>query len=163
MHTEFEQLIKGLCALTRYAEPQQIIDGAGITFEGVTFALIYKPKADPDALFLYADFGQLDLEQQAALYPLMLQENLMMLGSRECTFSVSARLDSVVVVEKIRLSAQTPESLLALLRSLAHRAHYFSKHYRSGSIGTRPRMARAETIRAGTPKSDRIGHHASPN
>ncbi|MEB0137243.1 CesT family type III secretion system chaperone [Actimicrobium sp. CCC2.4] len=135
MHTAFEQLIQGLCKVTRYANPQQIIDGGGITFEGVTFALTYKPKADPDALFLYADFGQLDLEQQAALYPLMLQENMLMLSSREGTFSVAATNDSVVMIEKISLSAQTPESLLALLRSLAHRANYFNKHHRSTRIG----------------------------
>jgi hypothetical protein len=153
MHTEFEQLIQGLCSLTRYANPQQIIDGGGITFEGVTFALIYKPKADPDALFLYADFGQLDLEQQAALYPLMLQENMLMLSSRESTFSVSAKHDSVVMIEKISLPAQTPERLLALLRSMAHRANYFNKHHRAGRIGPRQHAAHDTAMRV------RTNHH----
>ncbi|GAA4018739.1 CesT family type III secretion system chaperone [Actimicrobium antarcticum] len=131
MNTNFEHLITGLCQLTGFASPQSIIEGGGIAFNGVSFALTQKPKADPDGLFLHADFGQLDLEQQAVLYPLMLQENLMMMSSRDCTFSVSRVLDSVVMIERISLSTQTPETLLAMMRSLAGRANYFNKHHRA--------------------------------
>ena len=139
MHSSFDDLITGLCALTDYPAPLKIIAGEGIEFEGVNFAIICKQKSDPDALFLYADFGWLDLEQQAMLYPLMLKENFMMLGSRECTFGVSKLLDSVVLIEKVRLSQTSPESLLILMRSLARRANYFCKHHRAGaSLTKRP-------------------------
>ena len=73
MHSEFEQIIYGLCALTGDIAPQRIIDGGGITIEEVTFTLMHKPAVDSGALFLYADFGQFDLAEQAALYPLILQ------------------------------------------------------------------------------------------
>ncbi|MFT5590816.1 MAG: hypothetical protein ACI9ZF_003010 [Bradyrhizobium sp.] len=139
MHSEFEQLIEGLCLLTGDNAPQRLIAGGGITIEGVTFTLMHKPAADAAALFLYADFGQFDLEEQAALYPLILQENMMMLSSRECTFSVSPSRDSVVMIEKISLTAHTPDTLLILLRSLTRRINYFNKHHRAGQLGIRRR------------------------
>ncbi len=148
MHSEFEQLIEGLCALTGYPASQRIIDGAGITIEDVTFTLMHKPADDSAALFLYADFGQFDLEEQAALYPLMLQENLMMVSSREGTFSVSPTEESVVMIEKISLAAHTPGTLLTLLRSLTRRINHFNKHHRAGHIGIRRRSPCNEDLRA---------------
>ncbi len=146
MYSEFEQLIEGLCLLTGDNVPQRIIDGGAITIDGVGFTLMVKPVTDSGALFLYADFGQFNLEEQAALYPLLLQENMMMLSSRECTFSVSPNQDSVVMIEKISLTAHTPDTLLTLLRLLTRRINYFNKHHRAGHIGIRRRFLRSEDL-----------------
>lgn len=140
MQVKFEQLITGFCDLAGHACVQQILDGGGITIEHVTFALVRKHTGDPAALFLYADFGQFDLAEQAALYPLILQENMRMFGSRECTFSVSATRDSVVMIEKIRWLSQTPETLLAHIYSITRKANYFNKPHRGGNIRIRHRF-----------------------
>jgi hypothetical protein len=148
MLSQFEQLIKGLCALTGDTAPQRIIDGGGITIEDVIFTLMHKPATDSGALFLYADFGQFDLEEQAALYPLILQENMMMLSSRECTFSVCPTQESVVMIEKVSLAAHTPNTLLLHLRLLTRRINYFNKHHLAGHLRIRRRLPRKDNLRA---------------
>ncbi|MDY7575730.1 CesT family type III secretion system chaperone [Actimicrobium sp. CCI2.3] len=148
MHSEFKQLVEGLCTLTGYTAPQRIIDGGGMTIEDVTFTLMHKPTVDPGALFLHADFGPCDLEEQAALYPLILQENMMLLSTRDCTFSVSPTTECVVLIEKISLADHTPDTLLVLLRSLTRRINYFNKHHRADHIGSRRRFLRNAELRA---------------
>ncbi|MEC5218071.1 hypothetical protein RCH09_003038 [Actimicrobium sp. GrIS 1.19] len=147
-HVDFRQLIEALCALTGFASAQHILRGDGIEFEGVTFALTQQPKAGPDALFIYADFGPLGLEQQARLYPLMLKENFLMMRSRQSTFSVSAATDSVVLIEKMALPGLTAEKLLAQLRLIAHRVNYFNRHHRDvGGHLNRPALRNHASVR----------------
>lgn len=126
---QFDQLVTGLCTLTGISIPNHLLAGDAICVEGVKFALATNALADPDALLLYADFGHLDLEKKAMLYPLMLKENFMLMGARNSTFGVSERSDSVVLIEYLSLTATTPDLLLARMRSLAHKANYFNKHH----------------------------------
>ena len=127
---QFEQLVIALCSLGGFSEPQRIMAGDALCYEGVNFAITIDPQSDIDALLLYADFGRLDLEKKAMLYPLMLKENFMMLESRNCTFAVSEMHDSVVLIERLALSLATPQSLLAQMRAIAHKANYVNKQQR---------------------------------
>lgn len=129
---QFNQLITGLCALTGISVSDQLTAGDAICVEGVKFALAINAQSDPDALLLYADFGSLDFEKKAMLYPLLLKENVMLMGSRNSTFGVSQRSGSVVLIECFSLTATTPDVLLARMRLLAHKANYFNKHHRGG-------------------------------
>ncbi len=143
----FDQLIAGLCTLTGSSVPHQLATGDAICFEGVNFAVAINAHADPDALLLYADFGCLDREKKAMLYPLMLKENFMMMGSRNGTFAVSERSDSVVLIECLSLSATTPDLLLARMRLLAHKANYFNKQHRGlHHAAYRSRAHQSETL-----------------
>lgn len=136
--TSFDQLIRGLCALAGFTAPQRLLAGDAICFDNVDFAITVGVPHHPDALLLYADFGKLDLEKKAMLYPLMLKENAMMLQTRNCTFGVSEIHDSVVLIEKLSLTATTPESLLKAMRMIARKAHYFSQQpYRPSMTANR--------------------------
>ena len=147
--TQFDQLIGGLCALAGFAAPQRIIGGGAICYEQVDFAITVDAAGDSDALLVYADFGKLDLEKKAMLYPLMLKENAMMLHTRNCTFGVCELDDHVVLIEKMSLAATTPQSLLAAMRSIARKANYFNKqHYRPSLPSVQPRARHAIALRS---------------
>jgi hypothetical protein len=133
MQQEFEHLMRGVCALTGLPSAQRLIDGDGFACAQVNFAITRKPHAHPDALFVHADFGPLSDAQQAIFYPLLLKENLMMMSTRQATFSVSAVRDSVVLIETMRLPGLTPAALVSAIQKLARSSHYFSKHHRGGS------------------------------
>ena len=142
--TAFDQLLQGLCALASFPAPLRPVAGDAICFDSVDFAFSIDLPRHPDALMLYADFGKLDLEKKAMLYPMMLKENAMMLHTRNCTFGVSEIHDSVVLIEQLSLAATTPESLLKTMRLIARKARYFSQQHHHGSIITdrlNPRLA----------------------
>ena len=81
------------------------------------------------------------------LYPLMLKENAMMLHTRNCTFSVSEMYDHVVLIEKMSLAATTPQSLLAVMRSIARKANYFNKQlYRPSLPSMQPRARHVDML-----------------
>lgn len=147
--TRFDQLIGGLCALTGFAAPQRIIGGGAICYEQINFSITVDAAGDLDTLLVYADFGALDLEKKAMLYPLMLKENAMMLHTRNCTFGVSELYDHVVLIEKMSLATTTPQLLLATMRSLARKANYFNKqHYRPSLPSMQPRAQHVNALQS---------------
>ena len=145
----FEQLVTEVCVVAGFSEPQRLLSGEAIDYEGVSFALANHPASDPDALLVYADFGCLDLEKKAMLYPLMLKENFMMLESRNGTFAVSEIHDSVVLIEHLSLIKTTPQSLLTKMRAIAHKANYFNKQHRGlQHAAFRPVTPQAASLRS---------------
>lgn len=128
--TQFDQLVIDLCRLIGYPTPQHLIAGDAVCYEGMNFALASNAESEPDAVLLIADFGSLDIEKKAMLYPLMLKENFMMRGLRNCTFGVCESSDSVVLIDCLSLATTTPDALQARMRSLAHKTNYFNKQHR---------------------------------
>jgi hypothetical protein len=53
-----------------------------------------------------------------------------------------------VMIEKMVLSAHTPETLLARLRALTRKVNYFSKQHRGGSIRLRRRFPSVDGLAA---------------
>ena len=146
---QFEQFVTDVCALAGCSEPQCHRSSNAISYEGVNFALAEDPASSPDALLIYADFGCLDLENKAKLYPLMLKENFMMLGSRNGTFAVSEIHDRVVLIEQLSLRQITPQSLLAKMRAIAYKANYFNKqHGRLQHAAFRTTTSQAASLRS---------------
>lgn len=142
--TAFNQLIYELCAQANFPAPLRLLAGDAICFDSVDFAFSVDLPRSPDALLLYADFGKLDLEKKAMLYPMMLKENAMMLQTRNCTFGVSEIHDSVVLIEKLSLAETTPESLVKTMRSIARKARYFCQQHNHVSMTAdrlNPRLA----------------------
>ena len=154
----FLQLVTELCSLVGFPEPRHLLAGEAMRHEDVNFAMTVNPQSDADALLLYADFGCLDLENKAMLYPLMLKENFMMtMASRNCTFAVSETHDSVVLIERLSLSLTTSHSLLAQMRAIAHKANYFNKQHRR----LQPAAFRATPLNAALLRSELATHHAA--
>ena len=147
--TQFEQLVIGLCTLIGFPTPPHLIAGDAICYEGMNFALAVNTESNPDAVLLVADFGRLDLEKKAMLYPLMLKENFMMRGSGNCTFGVCESSDSVVLIDCLSLATTTPEALQARMRSLAHKTNHFNKqHRRLHSAAYRSNAAQSAALRS---------------
>lgn len=74
-HDAYVKLIESFCANARM-DPQHILDGGSISYEGVNFNLFHSAGSYSPLLLMYCDFGPVAADMQLYAYRTLLETNL---------------------------------------------------------------------------------------
>jgi hypothetical protein len=115
-------LIKDFCALVNLPDSEYVYRGGPIAIDNTVFLMAHDPGADPERLFLQADYGPPPAEREATVYYELLKRNFQMAAGGSGTFTISPSTGHVVFVGQIDAQRDTPEDLAQTLAGLANEA-----------------------------------------
>jgi hypothetical protein len=118
MKQTFEQLIAEASKFMGCKEPQRLIAGESLVMNDVGFAFIRHEDTDPDRIFLFASFGKVPIENQAAVLEALLEENHSVFNGHGAAFSISPVTGQVVYAHQVPIANTRPAELAATVRYL---------------------------------------------
>ena len=122
MKKEFEELVKGLCALKNLGDPHAHINGAPISVNGTMCVLIYNQARAADRFFLYVIFGYAQQGCEGEVLKTLLQHNHVSFDGSGPGFCISATTGKVGHVVSIKLRDARPEQLASSMAYYASKA-----------------------------------------
>lgn len=118
----FQSFVERFCkAHALVLEP--VLRGEPIEVDGVAFSLFSDEEAMPGQFLLYTDFGPVPPRQEAQVYRLLLQANLVSHAGSGSAFALSESAERVVFADRLRLDALTPSLFAEILLARAGTVH----------------------------------------
>ena len=109
--------------------PESLLRGEAISIDGVLCSLRYDARVNPQLVFAYCDFGELQEERVVDVFRVLLEANFQLHVRSGPVFTVSPETGHVLLVISYRLDEITPERLRAELIKYANRARAWQVHY----------------------------------
>jgi hypothetical protein len=129
----YAALIDEFCELTGIADSDAIAQGATVETNGIRFTLPYLEQANPDLLFIYADFANPPVDVEIDGYRALLKKNFSLYFNDGPVFVLSPDTGNVVLAQRERLDRLRADILADKLISLASTVHEWRQElFRAG-------------------------------
>jgi hypothetical protein len=155
MATDYKDLITGVCAKTNCKEPERMLKGDPLNVNGVMITLLYREDAEPDRIFLHAEFGKVPDVYETEILEQLLLENHLSFDGNGPGFGLSPVTGKVIYTHYVSLKATTAQDLASRIVYIVNiaakwRETYFLDQPRRGTSAPPPGARHPHFIR---PKS----------
>ena len=121
----FEALLRELCTVVGLPDPEHMVQHRQLQVEGFDVLLDYL-EDDPQAFYLYFQFGIVTPGRTLAIYRLMLEANLLIYAQDQAQFGMDSDTGGIVLLVRIGLSEEiTGEWLANLMVDYAEHGRYW--------------------------------------
>jgi hypothetical protein len=121
----FDDLLRQLCSVVGLPDPDQMVQKRQIQVEGFDVQFDYIEE-DPEAFYLYFQYGIVTAGRTLTIYRLMLEANLLIYAQDQAQFGMDSDTGGIVLLVRIGLSAEiTGEWLANLMIDYAEHGRYW--------------------------------------
>ena len=121
----FEALLRELCMVVGLPDPEHMIQHRQLQVEGFDVLLDYL-EDDPQAFYLYFQFGIVTPGRTLVIYRLMLEANLLIYAQDQAQFGMDSDTGGIVLLVRIGLTEEiTGEWLANLMVDYAEHGRYW--------------------------------------
>jgi len=121
----FDSLLRDLCDAVGLPDPEQMVARRQLQVEGFDVLLDYL-EDDPDAFYLYFQFGIVTAGRTLIVYRLMLEANLLIYAQDQAQFGMDSDTGGIVLLVRIGLTPDvTGEWLGSLMVDYAEHGRYW--------------------------------------
>lgn len=110
----FDDLLRQLCAVVGLPDPQQMVAKRQMQVEGFDVLFDYL-EDDPEAFYLYFQFGIVTAGRTLVIYRLMLEANLLIYAQDQAQFGMDSDTGGIVLLVRIGLTPDVSAEWLANL------------------------------------------------
>lgn len=110
----FDDLLRELCVVVGLPDPEQMVQKRQLQVEGFDVVFDYL-EDDPDAFYLYFQFGIVTAGRTLAIYRLMLEANLLIYAQDQAQFGMDSETGGIVLLVRIGLTPDVRAEWLANL------------------------------------------------
>jgi hypothetical protein len=147
MAKSYERLIRNLCKLIRFDEPERVLKQEPLYLDDVLFILIHDTDTDPNRIFLFAEFGHLPPDRAIPAMEALLQENHAGFDGHGSAFAISPTTGHVLYSLHLALTKTTPTNLAVRMAYLMKLAKEWRRTYFLDQPGTEPAPQSARAAR----------------
>lgn len=121
----FEALLRELCIVVGLPDPEHMVQNRQLQVEGFDVLLDYL-EDDPQAFYLYFQFGIVTPGRTLTIYRLMLEANLLIYAQDQAQFGMDSDTGGIVLLVRIGLTEEiTGEWLANLMVDYAEHGRYW--------------------------------------
>ena len=121
----FDELLRQLCTVVGLPDPEQMVQKRQIQVEGFDVQFDYIDE-DPEAFYLYFQYGIVTAGRTLSIYRLMLEANLLIYAQDQAQFGMDSDTGGIVLLVRIGLTPEiTGEWLANLMIDYAEHGRYW--------------------------------------
>ncbi|TQV78878.1 hypothetical protein FKG94_12730 [Exilibacterium tricleocarpae] len=117
--SDFETLVAGVCERIGLTQPEGVLRGEGIVFDGVYFSIAYNEKVCPHSVFVYFDYGVPPRAFENLVFAHLLKENEHRIRRQLPIFSIAPQGDRVVGMHRFSVKGITAAQLVEQMTYMA--------------------------------------------
>ncbi|WP_136417434.1 CesT family type III secretion system chaperone [Herbaspirillum sp. ST 5-3] len=125
---QYTKLIEDFCADCGM-DPALLMDGGPIGIDGVNFSLVFNESVDPDLLFIYCVFGEIEAGKGLEVYRNLLKTNMYLYDGAGPVFTLCSLTGRVILARHCRLDQLGVKELSEILTTDTTQAKTWQAEY----------------------------------